>query len=184
MAASGARVGAGIGRAAAPPQVALRPLRAADLPAVLAIQRAAYGDGYQESAAVLARKLALAPQACWLAQRGGEAVGYVFAHPWDERGAPPLHVALDGLPARADRGFVHDLAVSPAARGLGVAAALFGRVRDWSRAAGHRGMRLVALADAVAFWSRQGFSPLPEGLPAAYGAGARLMERALHGRPA
>lgn len=166
------------GRAAAPqPQVVLRPLRAADLPAVLAIQRAAHGDGYQESAVVLGRKLALAPQACWLAQRGGEAVGYVFAHPWNDRGAPPLHLALETLPPAADRGFVHDLAVSPAVRGLGVAAALFGRVRDWSRAAGHRSMRLVALADAVPFWARQGFSPLADGLPAAYGDGACLMER-------
>ncbi|WEN41579.1 hypothetical protein CKCBHOJB_01132 [Thauera sp. GDN1] len=171
---------AGRGRAAAStPRLALRPLRATDLPAVLAIQRAAYGDGYQESAAVLARKLALAPQACWLAHRGDDALGYVFAHPWDGGGAPPLHVALAALPAGADRGFVHDLAVSPAARGLGVAAALFGRVRDWSRAAGHRRLRLVALGDAVPFWTRQGFSALPAELPAAYGDGACLMERVL-----
>ncbi|MBV2263655.1 MAG: GNAT family N-acetyltransferase [Thauera sp.] len=150
-------------------------MRAADLPDVLAIQRAAYGDGYQETAAVLARKLALAPQACWLAQADGAAVGYVFAHPWDDAGAPPLHAALATLPACAAHGFVHDLAVAPAARGLGVAAALFGRVRDWSAGAGHRGIRLVALADAVPFWARQGFAALPPG----YGAGARLMERAL-----
>lgn len=159
------------------PGWALRPLRAADLPAVLAIQRAAYGDGYQESAAVLGRKLALAPQACWLAHAGEGALGYVFAHPWDGAGAPPLHAPLATLPAAADRGFVHDLAVSPAARGLGVAAALFARVREWSCAAGHRGMRLVALADAVPFWARHGFRALPAALPAGYGDGARLMER-------
>ena len=164
---------------AAAAQPALRPLCAADLPDVLAIQRAAYGDGYQESAAVLARKLALAPQACWLAQADGAAVGYVFAHPWDDVGAPSLHAPLAILPACAAHGFVHDLAVAPAARGLGVAAALFGRVRDWSAGAGHRGMRLVALADAVPFWVRQGFAALPAALPPGYGAGARLMERAL-----
>ena len=157
----------------------LRPLCAADLPDVLAIQRAAYGDGYQESAAVLGRKLELAPQACWLAQADGAAVGYVFAHPWDDADAPPLHVPLRALPARAGHGFVHDLAVVPAARGLGVAAALFGRVRDWSAAAGHRGLRLVALADAVPFWARQGFAALPAVLPAGYGEDACLMERAL-----
>ncbi|GAB1459159.1 N-acetyltransferase [Thauera sp.] len=158
---------------------ALRPLCMSDLPAVLAIQRAAYGDGYQESAAVLGRKLELAPQACWLAQSDGIAVGYVFAHPWNDAGAPPLHAPLQALPANAAHGFVHDLAVSPAARGLGVAAALFGRVRDWSAGTGHRGMRLVALADAVPFWARQGFAALPAALPPGYGAGACLMERAL-----
>jgi hypothetical protein len=148
-----------------------------DLPAVLAIQRAAYGDGYQESAAVLGRKLELAPQACWLAQSDGIAVGYVFAHPWNDAGAPPLHAPLQALPANAAHGFVHDLAVSPAARGLGVAAALFGRVRDWAAGAGYRGLRLVALADAVPFWARQGFAAVPEVLPAGYGEGACSMER-------
>ena len=156
---------------------ALRPLCMSDLPAVLAIQRAAYGDGYQESAAVLGRKLELAPQACWLAQSDGIAVAYVFAHPWNDAGAPPLHAPLQALPANAAHGFVHDLAVSPAARGLGVAAALFGRVRDWAAGAGYRGLRLVALADAVPFWARQGFAAVPEVLPADYGEGACSMER-------
>lgn len=157
--------------------IALRLLRADDLPAVLAIQRAAYGDGYQESAAVLERKRELAPAACWIAHAGQTALGYVFAHPWNGADAPPLHTPLAALPAAADRGFVHDLAVAPDARGLGVAAALFARVRAWSSAAGHRGICLVALADAVPFWARQGFSPLPAILPAAYGDGACLMER-------
>ena len=166
---------AGVGRGPAPD---VRPLRAADLPAVLAIQHAAYGAGYQESAAVLGRKLEFAPRACWLAHMDEVAVGYVFAHPWSDAGAPPLHAPLV-LPAAADRGFVHDLAVLPAARGLGVAATLFTCVRAWSSAAGHRGMRLVALADAVPFWKRQGFQALPATLPAGYGDGACLMECSL-----
>ena len=166
---------AGVGRGPAPD---VRPLRAADLPAVLAIQHAAYGAGYQESATVLGRKLEFAPGACWLAHMDEVAVGYVFAHPWSDAGAPPLHASLV-LPAAADRGFVHDLAVLPAARGLGVAATLFTCVRAWSAAAGHRGMRLVALADAVPFWRRQGFQALPATLPAGYGDGACLMECSL-----
>jgi GNAT superfamily N-acetyltransferase len=159
--------------------LSLRPLRTADLPAVLAIQRAAYGDGYQESDVVLGRKLELAPRACWLAQAAGAAVGYVFAHPWSDVGAPPLHAPLAALPAQAGHGFLHDLAVLPMARGQGVAVALFGRVRGWSSGEGHRGLRLVALADAGPFWARQGFSVLPATLPAGYGEGACLMERAL-----
>jgi GNAT superfamily N-acetyltransferase len=157
--------------------VEVRPLCADDLPAVLAIQHAAYGAGYQESAEVLGRKLELAPRGCWLAHMGEVAVGYVFAHPWDGAGAPALHAPIASIPARADHGFVHDLAVSPAVRGLGVAAALFARVRAWSSAAGHCSTRLVALADAVPFWARQGFFTLPAAPPAAYGEGACLMER-------
>ncbi len=161
------------------PGLVLRPLRAADLSAVLAIQREAYGEGYQESAAVLGRKVELAPRACWVAHLHARAVGYVLAHPWDGADAPLLHAMLPALPAVADRCFIHDLAVVPAARGLGVAAALLACVRGWSRAACHSGMRLVALADAVPFWVRQGFRVLPAVLPAAYGEGACLMEQPL-----
>lgn len=154
----------------------LRPLRADDLPAVLRIQREAYGDAYQESAGVLGRKLQLAPEGCWLAEAGGEGVGYVLAHPWSD-GAPPLHAEVERLPVGAEHGFVHDLAVSPCARGTGVGGRLLARVADWSHAAGHRGLRLVALADAVAFWRRLGFSGIPFRLPEGYGAGAVLMQR-------
>lgn len=169
---------AGVGRApVGAPGLEVSPLGADDLPAVLAIQLAAYGAGYQESAAVLGRKLELAPRGCWLAHVGEAAVGYVFAHPWHGAGAPALHAPLASIPASADHGFVHDLAVSPAARGLGVAAALFARVRAWSSAAGHSSMRLVALADAVPFWARHGFATLPMAPPAAYGEAACLMER-------
>jgi GNAT superfamily N-acetyltransferase len=157
--------------------VMLRPLQASDLDAVLEIQRAAYGDAYQESAAVLGRKLALAPQACWLAGRAGEALGYVFAHPWRHGVPPRLHAPIAALPAAPDCGFVHDLAVSPRARGAGVAAALLARVAAWSAAAGLDGLSLVALADAVGFWRRHGFVAGALELPPAYGAGAVLMRR-------
>ena len=158
------------------PALAVRALYVADLPAVLTIQCAAYGAEYRESAAVLGRKLELAPGGSWLAEVGGAAVGYVFAHPWGGVAAPPLHVPLDALPVRAERGFIHDLAVLPGARGLGVAAMLFSRVREWSGAASHRDIRLVALVDAVPFWKRHGFSALSARLPPGYGDGACLME--------
>lgn len=161
------------------PRVHTRPLRAADLDSVLAIQRAAYGDAYQESAAVLGRKLALAPRACWLAEIDGQPVGYVFAHPWHDLAPPPLHVELVPVAAVAQLAFVHDLAVAPAARGAGVAAALFSRVRQWSAQARHRRMLLVALKDAPGFWQRHGFRALARSLPPGYGDGACLMERAL-----
>jgi GNAT superfamily N-acetyltransferase len=98
----------------------------------------------------------------------------VFAHPWSV-GVPRLHVAIGRLPQRAEHGFLHDLAVSPRARGMGVGRALFGKVRTWSRRAGHRALALVALADAVAYWRGLGFAAEPLALPDGYGAGAVFM---------
>ncbi len=158
--------------------VGLRAMRGGDLDEVLRIQREAYGDAYQESAHVLGRKLSLAPEACWLAERDGEALGYVFAHPW-QAGAPQLHALVECLPERADHGFLHDLAVSPRARGMGVGSALFDKVRVWSEQAGHRALTLVALADAVAYWRGLGFASRTLTLPDGYGAGAVFMRRSL-----
>lgn len=154
--------------------VVLRTMRVDDLGAVLRIQREAYGDAYQESAEVLGRKLGLAPGACWLAESGGEALGYVFAHPW-AADAPPLHERIEDLPAQADHGFLHDLAVSPRARGLGVGRGLFGKVRCWSEQAGLGALTLVALADAAAYWRGLGFTAVPLALPTGYGVGAQFM---------
>lgn len=176
---------AGLGRQAElrPSAGRLRPLRAVDLPAVLRIQREAYGDGYQESAAVLGRKLQLAPQGCWGAEAGGELIAYLFAHPWWREVPPPLHVPLERLPAAADSLFVHDLAVSARARGGGLAAGLLARVARRARADGHRWLNLVALADAVGYWRRHGFVPVAGGgpLPAGYGEGALFMQCRLAG---
>jgi len=149
-------------------------MRMDDLDAVLRIQREAYGDDYQESAEVLGRKLQLAPDACWFAERDGVGLGYVFAHPWSAD-APRLHAEIGCLPSPADHGFLHDLAVSPRARGERLGGRLFAQVLGWSRAASHRGLHLVALADAVSFWRRLGFVPSAQALPEGYGEGAVLM---------
>lgn len=158
----------------------IRPMQEADLPAVLDVQRAAYGDGYQESAAVLAAKLRLAPAGCWLAEFGGRVVGYVISHPW-RAAPPPLHVVLPALPGDATVAFLHDLAIAPTGRGRGVAGRLLEHVGQWASAAGLRRIALVSLADARAFWLRHDFVVVADAaaLPDGYGAGAQCMERAV-----
>ena len=163
-------------RGASSALVRVRAMRVDDIDAVLRIQREAYADGYQESAEVLGRKLSLAPEACWFAEREGRGLAYIIAHPWCDN-APPLHAAIECLPAGAEFGFVHDLAVCARARGAGVGAGLFAKVQAWAQHCGLRGLRLVALADARAYWCGLGFDAMPAPLPAGYGAGAVFMRR-------
>ncbi len=163
-------------RGASSALVRVRAMRVDDIDAVLRIQREAYADGYQESAEVLGRKLSLAPEACWFAEREGRGLAYIIAHPWSDN-APPLHAAIECLPAGAEFGFVHDLAVCARARGAGVGASLFAKVQAWAQHCGLRGLRLVALADARAYWCGLGFDAMPAPLPAGYGAGAVFMRR-------
>ena len=156
--------------------VMLRPMRPDDLDAVLRIQREAHGDDYQESAEVLGRKLQLAPDACWFAECEGVGLGYVFAHSW-AAGVPPLHAPIARIPPHADQGFLHDLAVSPQARGAGVGGGLLERVMTWSQRLGHGALELVALPDALGYWRGFGFVAQPVALPAGYGEGAAFMRR-------
>src|SRR5690606_15072034 len=108
-------------------------------------QREAYGDAYQESATVLGGKLALARASCWGAEAGGVLLGYAFAHPWRRASPPPLHAALESLPAAADAMFVHDVAIAACARGHGLAARLLARIEAAARAGGYPALRLVAM---------------------------------------
>lgn len=160
---------------------ALRPMTADDLPAILLVQRLAYGDAYQEAVEVLDAKRKRSPAACWVACDAAGMAGYVFAHDWPGDAPPPLHVVLPAA-AVSTCGFLHDLAVVPRAHGGGVGAALFAAVQQWSLAAGHEALHLVSLASAAGYWRRAGFVsivPSERSAMAAYGEGACFMRLSL-----
>lgn len=154
-----------------------RPMAPSDLPAVGAMA-AAIHPGYPEDDAVFAERLALHPAGCRLLAAGEHAAGYVISHPW--RGAPPaLDTLLGSVPADADHYYIHDLALLPASRGTGAAAAIVGDLRRHARSLGLARLSLVAVNGSGPFWRRQGFADLPAGDAAAklasYGGGACLM---------
>ena len=134
----------------------LRPLTPADLPEVLAVQRACHPPALQEGAGAFARKLAGFPAGCLGLEADGLLCAYVFCHPWPSGTTMPLDSAATPSGA-GDWLYIHDLAVLPARRGAGAAAALLGRV--WALAAGLGLERsaLVAVQDSGPFWIRQGF---------------------------
>lgn len=176
-------------------------MRAADLPAVLAVQAQCYGPALLESADALASRLALSPDTCWVAalpdppgdlvgHLAGELAGYLFTHAWPETALPPLDGVLsaDWQPAEPLTWFVHDMAIAPAGRGSGVAARLYAAAEQSALAAGFTSSRLVAVQSAAAWWRRVGYAPLPPaetasqvGKLAAYGEDAVWMERRLGG---
>lgn len=166
--------------------VSVRPMQGGDIAAVLEIQRACYPDLMQESAAAFSAKLGLAPQGCWVAEEQGRLLGYLFSHPWTHARPPELDTPLAALPATADSYFIHDMAISPAAQGRGVAQRLFRAALDGAKRAGFRRSALVAVQGADGFWQRHGYLPvrrvaprLSAKLAAGYGSSAVLMARPL-----
>ncbi|KZE30283.1 hypothetical protein AVW16_12705 [Crenobacter luteus] len=156
-------------------------MRATDLDGVLAVQRRCYRPELIESRAALASRHRLAPDTCWVAARDGALLGYLFAHPWQGEAPPALDAPLAALPAMADTLFIHDLALHPDARGLGLGPRLVDAALAAGRARGLVRSRLVAVQGADAFWSRFGYraARLAPAKLARYGDDAVGMARAL-----
>lgn len=157
-------------------------MRAADLPAILDVQGQCYGDTLVESADALESRLVLSPGTCWVAVLAdGALAGYLFTHAWPEATLPPWNGLLvrDWSDDEPLTWFVHDMAVAPIGRGLGLAVQLHNVARDVAATRGLRSSRLVAVQSADKYWRRFGYAPMAAGKHAAklemYGAGAVLM---------
>lgn len=164
----------------------LRPMQGADLPAVLALQARAYVPFFHEDEAVFRGKLAAFPDWCWVAQMAdGELAAYLFTQP-ARLGRPPC--LGDGSGSHkdgADTLHLHDMAVSPLARGAGLAARMTAYAMDAAQKAElqHGRLRwasLIAVQGSVPYWARHGFVPgqvAPD--LSSYGPGAAYLVRPL-----
>ncbi|MGL6072231.1 GNAT family N-acetyltransferase [Craterilacuibacter sp.] len=155
----------------------LRTMRMSDLDAILAIQSQCYCNELIESRSALASRHQLAPDCCWIAEHEGEVRGYLLAHPWQGQQPPQLDSPLSALPESCDLLFLHDMALSPAARGLGIAPRLMDKALHYARQRGFRHASLVAVQGADRYWQRLGFTPYPlhASKLARYGHGAQAM---------
>lgn len=147
----------------------VRRLAQADWPGVLRIQALAYTAIAPESAGSMQAKWQAAPRTCLVACAGPELLGYLIAVPVAFPHLPPLDAPAFELPPHPDALYLHDLALDPACRGSGAAAALVQGVLaqaeggPWSRAC------LMAIQDSAPWWARFGFRPV-EPPPAAVAA--------------
>ena len=160
-----------------------RPMRPTDIDAVVEVARLSFPDHFEDRAC-FENRLALYPRGCFVLGEGdGAARGYLIAYPWKSESAPPLNTVIEGLPAQPGLIYLHDLALHPEARGGGVTGAIVERLAEQATEDGWPAVALVAVNDAVGFWSRHGFvEQLAEAMAAklaSYGADARYMLRPL-----
>lgn len=160
-----------------------RPMRPGDIAAVVGVARLSFPDHFEDQAC-FENRLALYPRGCFvLADGDAPARGYLIAYPWKADSAPPLNTVIEGLPADPSLIYLHDLALHPEARGAGATGAIVERLAEQAAEDGWPVIALVAVNDAVGFWSRQGFAektvPGMAAKLASYGADARYMTRDL-----
>ncbi|MBF0324738.1 MAG: GNAT family N-acetyltransferase [Alphaproteobacteria bacterium] len=147
-----------------------RPMVAADLARVQVIADIAHVD-HPEGAEVFANRLALFPAGCLMAADGG---GYCLAHPGKLGRAPALDTVLDRLPDGPDCLYLHDLALLPQARGLGLGRAAVAELARVARAAGLPRIALTAVGHSPAFWAGLGFIETGKG-GASYGTALAMV---------
>lgn len=165
--------------------VFLHALTPADLDAVLALQQRCYGVSFLERREAFAAKLAVTAglDCCWMARRDGEPVAYAVSLPVCEATLPALDSTRCERTAAPTLLYLHDMAVAPEARSLGLAGQLLDRLAHSARAQGLSRLGLVAVQGSLPYWQRQGFAEpaqLSKDLGtklASFGAEARFLFR-------
>lgn len=160
---------------------AIRPLVESDLPAALAIQSAVYPPFLVEHTEALASRVSIPSHCCFAAILKGELVAYLLAHGWPKQSPPPIGAILSPA-ASSEVLFIHDLAVGPQARGMGLGRQLVERAFE---SAVHQKLaraELIAVEAAAAYWRSLGFAETRmsseiQAKIATYGEDARWMTR-------
>lgn len=155
-------------------------MRETDIPAVSAIADVAHGR-FTERPEVFAERLALYPAGCFLLERDGAALGYLVTHPWHRRSPVPLDVFIGSIPEDSDGYYLHDLALLPETRGLGVGRQAVELVLRHAANSGFGEVSLVAVNGADTYWAAQGFARTDDEAVIrkleSYGDGTFFMER-------
>ena len=156
--------------------MSIRMIKETDWNAIMQIQSDAYASHLHEDLTVLQSKCVASPTSCFVFTNADDSVlGYLLAHPWQGNQAPKL-----GETVVIDTGhhevYLHDLAISGDARGLGIASQLIHHFIIAMRNLGRQRLVLTAVQDSSPFWQRYGFSCLERtSVCPSYGQGAKLM---------
>jgi len=165
------------------PSLVIRPLEPADLPAALTIQNASYPAFLIEEEVAFASRLDLPNSYSLAATQDGALVAYLLAHGWRAQSPPSVSAVLTASKL-SEVLFIHDLAVSPAARGSGAGRRLVEHAFQLAAADGLKVAELIAVEGAAPYWRNLGFAEAPTAPElaakvAVYGADARWMTRDL-----
>lgn len=136
----------------------IRPITAEDWDTIMEIQLASFPPTTIESRETLQSMWIHSPGSCLIAA----SLGYILSHPWIADDLPPTQAEIPGIPQNSTSLFIHDLAVSPKARGLGLAKTLVSAALGWARNQNLESASLIAVQNSQTFWQHMGFEPRPE----------------------
>ena len=143
---------------------------------ILQIQQEAYTGVPPEDVDVLKSKWEISPESCFVFRAEDETVvAYLLAHSWNSLEPPKL---FEQVPADSagEILYLHDLAVSNRARGMGVGKQLAKNLIEIAKEHQYSKVLLVAVQDSSRFWASLGFREVQH-VPvcSSYGDDAKLM---------
>ena len=143
---------------------------------ILRIQEEAYTGVPPEEVDVLKSKWHNSPESCFVFQAGNESIlAYLLAHSWDSLEPPKL---FEQVPVNSSGEilYLHDLAVSNVARGMGLGKQLARKLIETAKTQKYGKVLLVAIQGSSGFWESLGFKQILD-IPvcASYGDDAKLM---------
>lgn len=136
----------------------IRSMQLTDITAVVAIQNQSYGAALYEPASVLMQRLQQAATSCWVAEDASsqQVLGYLFSYHSVLGEVGELGAEFTVIPD-ADALYLHDVAISPLARGKGIAQGLLRQAHHYANKQQLLQLTLVAVQGATSYWQRQGF---------------------------
>jgi len=144
--------------------------------AILRIQEEAYTGVPPEEIDVLKSKWYNSPESCFVFQTENEKIlAYLLAHSWGSLEPPKLFEPVPTDSAGKIL-YLHDLAVSKDARGMGLGKQLANKLIDTAKTLQYEKVLLVAVQGSAGFWASLGFNEIID-IPvcASYGDDANLM---------
>lgn len=134
----------------------------------------------EEGDYVFTERVKLFPEGCLVLKEGDEVCGYAISHPIRHGQPPALDSLLGEIAPDASQYYIHDFAILPKFRGLGLAGECVGRLLEVAKR--YPTTCLISVYGTAPFWARFGFmtEPVDEALSEKlreYGGDAAFLSR-------
>lgn len=133
-----------------------RPTTEADVSEIYRISKIIHPD-IPERLETYRQKQQLSPTSCFVVCDGKSVRGYAMSLPWIAREIPKLDSDIDKTPANATALYIHDVALLPSVRSLGLVGELMRLFDEAGRNLGLSEMSLAAVYGSETTWFQYGF---------------------------
>lgn len=128
----------------------------ADVPEVFRISKIIHPD-IPERIETYQEKIVLSPLSCFVADDGKSIRGYAITLPWTAKEIPELDTLLGAIPENPTALYIHDVALLPSARSLGLVGELMALMDAAGRKLGLTEISLAAVYGSETTWFQYGF---------------------------